>query len=130
MWNSKASDMEVNDTAKMLEEISNNRSLPIQEQAKQGAEVGGNRGEELKVVWAKKRKEEIGSGHAGLSIDDLFVHSFCPHSRNSICPTSHPPITSRWFWIPATRVWDPAAERYLATVQEIGRFGEQAKHLR
>ena len=92
--------------------------------------MGANRKQGQKAEWARKEKKEFGPSSFGLSIVDLFARSFYPPSQKSPCPTFRSPPTSRWFWIPTARVWDPTAERYPSTAQEINRFGAQAKHIR
>ncbi|CAD6251471.1 unnamed protein product [Miscanthus lutarioriparius] len=105
-----------------------------------GAAIDGNKAqfegdEEMdSASWAtraEKGKAVIGPAQqGGLSIDDLLSHSFTPKIQRSDTTSARPKSTSRWYWIPAARVWDPLAERHPASGSDVHKFGAQAKHLR
>jgi hypothetical protein len=86
--------------------------------------TGMQKGKRIKS-WAGKTP---GPAHSGISIQDLFQHSYLPPAR--VKPKNPEPRTSRWLWVPAARVWDPAAEKHPASSEDIKRFGASARFLR
>ena len=61
-------------------------------------------------------------------------HKLCKHYLRPIrCTETWSRIVksaSFWVWVASARVWDPAAERFPASVRDIRKFGAQAKFLR
>ncbi|PVH62899.1 hypothetical protein PAHAL_3G426700 [Panicum hallii] len=57
-----------------------------------------------------------------MSSPDLFDHSYTTPPPQPV-PTSK----SQWFWVPTATVWDASAEKFLARLSEVKRFGGEAK---
>lgn len=139
-WNSKVGDvLSGDDMIKSIEQIVHELQQPlshndlqppplVNKEISSGARSSGKSSD--KTQTGKKMKSSVpknvnGPAQPGLSIADLFSHSYSP-------PSSKAPKTrsSRWEWVAAARVWDPATERFPASVSDIRKFGAQAKHLR
>ncbi|XP_021304717.1 uncharacterized protein LOC8062495 isoform X2 [Sorghum bicolor] len=128
-WNSKARDEKDEDKSK-LPVLPRMKALVCSEvHSGHEAEDGKIGGTVSRASWAREKALRHGPD-AGLSIEDLFQHSYCPSTSHPPDTKAKPSHTTRWFWIPSARVWDPTAERFPATPQEIWKFGKQAKHLR
>ena len=69
---------------------------------------------------AEGRSSGMSTGPAcyGLSIADLFAHSYSPPAPQT------KPYTHIWLWVATARVWDPKADRFLGRASEIRKFGQ------
>lgn len=83
------------------------------------------REKELEKEWPKIETKVFSPAHIeGISVDDLFSHSYTPP------PPPSPSYTSEWVWVPKTRVWDLEAPHFSTSAEEIRKYGGQAKHIR
>jgi len=127
VWSSKGQEIEILQDEKVATALSSEKSRS--QKGKNVNAPGMENGEKL-GSWAMQTQKERAPGpaHTGTSIADLFQHSYIPPTR---AKTKRPaPPTNHWLWVLAARVWDPAAERFPASREDIRRFGASAKLLR